>query len=234
MKNALLAKKLEKFKEFINRFTKKSLQSADDIHSLRIKCRELFSLLDKEGTFARSVKKVISLSNEIRDIDVFFDEYLESLPKKYRKKVLEEISSKAKEGVRKKEIKKLRSYLRNLKVPKSAEQKTEEETEQNLVAMKLPKFDKKKLHKYRIYIKKRLYIEKNSSLKDEKKIERLTDIKDALGAINDNYNALERLCSYNIKESLYEKIDRFTHKKNKKLYKKLKDKEVCLMNLELQ
>jgi len=107
MENALLAKKLEKFKEFIKHFTKKSLQSADDIHSLRIKCRELFSLLNKEGAFARSVKKVISLSNEIRDIDVFFDEYLESLPKKYRKKVQEEISKKAKESVRKKEIKKL-------------------------------------------------------------------------------------------------------------------------------
>ncbi|MBW6488034.1 CHAD domain-containing protein [Sulfurimonas sp.] len=223
MENALLAKKLEKFKEFINRFTKKSLQSADDIHSLRIKCRELFSLLDKESTFARSVKKVISLSNEIRDIDVFFDEYLESLPKKYRKKVLEEISSKAKEGGRKKEINELHKYLKNLKIPNSAEQKTEEEKKQNLVAMKLPKFDKKKLHKYRIYIKKRLYVEKNSIPKDEKKIKNLTDIKYALGAINDNYNGLERLRSYGVKEKLYKKIEKFTQEENKKLYEKIKN-----------
>lgn len=218
MKNALLAKKLEKFKEFIKHFTKKSLQSADDIHSLRIKCRELFSLLDKEGAFARSVKKVISLSNEIRDIDVFFDEYLEFLPKKQRKKVKEEISKKAKENGRKKEIKKLHKYLKNLKIPKSAEQKTEEEKEQNLVAMEFPKFDKKKLHKYRIYIKKRLYVEKNSSSKDEKKIKNLTDIKDALGVINDNYNGLERLLSYGVKEKLYKKIEKLTQEENKKLY----------------
>ena len=223
MENALLAKKLEKFKEFIKHFTKKSLQSADDIHSLRIKCRELFSLLNKEGAFARSVKKVISLSNEIRDIDVFFDEYLESLPKKYRKKVLEQISEKAKEGVRKKEIKKLHKYLKNLKVPKSAEQKTEEKTEQNLVAMEFPKFDKKKLHKYRIYIKKRLYVEKNIFSKDDKKIKSLTEIKNALGAINDNYNGLERVRSYGIKEKLYEKIEKFTQEENQKLYEAIKN-----------
>ena len=223
MENALLAKKLEKFEEFINRFTKKSLQSADDIHTLRIKCRELFSLLNKEGAFAKSVKKVISLSNEIRDIDVFFDEYLESLPKKYRKKIKEEISEKAKEGGRKKEIKKLHKYLKNLEIPESAEQKAEEKTEQNLVAMEFPSFDKKKLHKYRIYIKKRLYLEKNSSVKDEKKIEKLTDIKDALGAINDNYNGLERLRSYGVKEKLYEKIERYTQEENQKLYEAIKN-----------
>jgi CHAD domain-containing protein len=223
MENALLAKKLEKFKEFIKHFTKKSLQSADDIHTLRIKCRELFSLLDKECAFAKSVKKVISLSNEIRDIDVFFDDYLESLPKKYRKKVLEQISEKAKEGGRKKEIKKLHKYLKNLEIPKSAEQKTEEKTEKNLVAMKLPKFDKKKLHKYRIYIKKRLYVEKNSSSKDEKKIKKLTDMKDALGVINDNYNGLERLRSYGVKEKLYKKIEKFTQEENSKLYEKIRE-----------
>ncbi|MFA5455218.1 MAG: CHAD domain-containing protein [Sulfurimonas sp.] len=228
MENALLAKKLGEFEEFIERFTKKSLRSADDIHSLRIKCRELFSLLDKGDALARSVKKVISLSNEIRDIDVFFNEYLVALPKKYRKKALEQISEKAKDGGRKKEIKKLRKYLKKLEIPKSAEQKSEEKKEQNLVAMEFPSFDKKKLHKYRIYIKKRLYIEKNSSPKDEKKIKSLTDIKDALGAINDNYNGLERLKSYGIKEKLYEKIERYTQEENAKLYEKIKNDYILI------
>ncbi len=222
MEKKSIAKKLQEFKKFIEHFTKNSLQSADDVHALRIKCRELFSLLERDDALARSVKKVISLSNGIRDIDVFFDDYLESLPKKYRKKVQEEITSKAKEGGRKKEIKKLRNYLKNIEITNSAEQKTEEKNPQNLVAMKLPKFDKKKLHKYRIYIKKRLYIEKNSSVKDEKKIKILTNIKDVLGAINDNYNGLERLRSYGVKESLYEKIERYTQEENQKLYEAIK------------
>jgi CHAD domain-containing protein len=178
-------------------------------------------LLDKGDVLARIVKKVISLSNGIRDIDVFFDEYLESLPKKYRKKIKEEISEKAKEGGRKKDIKKLHKYLKNLEIPNSSEQKTEEETEQNLVAMEFPKFDKKKLHKYRIYIKKRLYVEKNSSVKDEKKIKNLTDTKDILGAINDNYNGLWRLKNYGVSASLYEKIERYTQEENAKLYEKI-------------
>lgn len=223
MDNTILAKKLKEFKKFIENFIKNSLQSADDIHALRIKCRELFSLLDRDDTLARSIKKVISLSNGIRDIDVFFNDYLESLPKKQRKKVQEDIASKAKDGGRKKEIKKLHKYLKNLEIPKSAEQKVDEETAQNLVTMKLPKFDKKKLHKYRIYIKKRLYVEKNSSLRDEKKIKILTDIKDILGAINDNYNGLGRLKNYGVRASLYEKIERYTQEENAKLYEKIKN-----------
>lgn len=223
MQNKQIEKKLKEFKKVVKHFIKKSLQSAEDIHALRIKCRELFSLLSKDDAFAKRVKKVISLSNEIRDIDVFFSDYLTSLPKKQRKKVQEEIAAKTKDDGREKEIKKLYKYLKNLEIPKSAEQKKEEETEKNLVAMEFPKFDKKKLHKYRIYIKKRLYREKNSSVKDEKKIKKLTGVKDILGAINDNYNGLKRLESYDIKESLYEKIKKFTQKENEKLYEKLKE-----------
>ena len=223
MENKQVDKKLQEFKKVVKHFRKKSLQSDEDIHTLRIKCRELFSLLSKDDTLAKSVKKIISLSNEIRDIDVFFSDYLAALPKKQRKKVKEEIASKAKDDGREKEIKKLHKYLKNLEIPKSIEQKIQEETEQNLVAMEFPKLHKKKLHKYRIYIKKKLYIEKNSSVKDEKKIKILTDVKDILGAINDNYNGLKRLESYDIKESLYKKIEKFTHKENEKLYEKLKE-----------
>lgn len=224
----LIALKLKEFKKLIRHFTKKSLQNEDDIHKLRIKCRELFSLLNKEDAFARSVKKVISLSNEIRDIDVFFSDYLDSLPKKKRKKVLDEISEKEKEDVRKKEIKKLHKYLKKLEIPKSAEQKAEETTPQELLFMEFPQLDKKKLHKYRIYIKKSLYKEKNSIPKDEKKIKSLTELKDALGTINDNFNGLERLKSYDIKEQLYAKIERYTQEENAKLYEKIKNEYISL------
>ncbi len=219
----IIAQKLKEFKKLIRHFTKKSLQSADDIHKLRIKCRELFSLLDKEDIFAKSVKKIISLSNEIRDIDVFFSDYLDSLPKKQRKKVQEEISSKTKDDAREKEIKKLHKYLKKLEIPKNAEQKAEDKTPQELLFMEFPELDKKKLHKYRIYIKKSLYKEKNSIPKDEKKIKYLTELKDALGTINDNFNGLDRLKSYDIREKLYEKIERYTQEENAKLYEKIKN-----------
>ena len=219
----LIALKLKEFQKLIRYFTKKFLQSEGDIHKLRIKCRELFSLLNKEDAFARSVKKVISLSNEIRDIDVFFSDYLDSLPTKERKKVQEEISSKTKDDAREKEIKKLHKYLKKLEIPKKAAPKTDETIPQELLFMEFPQLDKKKLHKYRIYIKKSLYKEKNSILKDEKKIKSLTELKDALGTINDNFNGLERLKSYDIKEQLYEKIERYTQEENAKLYEKIKN-----------
>ncbi len=219
----LIALKLKEFQKLIRHFTKKSLQSEDDIHKLRIKCRELFSLLDKEDVFAKSVKKIISLSNEIRDIDVFFSDYLDSLPKKERKKVQEEITSKTKDVAREKEIKKLHKYLEKLEIPKNVAPKTDETIPQELLFMEFPQLDKKKLHKYRIYIKKSLYKEKNSIPKDEKKIKSLTELKDALGTINDNFNGLERLKSYDIKEQLYAKIERYTQEENAKLYEKIKN-----------
>lgn len=224
----IIAQKLKEFKKLIRHFTKKSLQSADDIHKLRIKCRELFSLLEREDAFAKSLKKIISLSNEIRDIDVFFSDYLASLPKKEREKVKKEIVSKTKEDAREKEIKKLHKYLKKIEIPKSAEQKAEETTPQELLFMEFPELDKKKLHKYRIYIKKKLYKEKNSTLKDEKNIKSLIEIKDALGAINDNYNGLERLKSYDVKEKLYEKIEGYTQEENSKLYEKIKNDYILL------
>ncbi len=224
----LIALKLKEFKKLIRHFTKKSLQSEGNIHKLRIQCRELFSLLNKEDAFARSVKKVISLSNEIRDIDVFFSDYLDSLPKKQRKKVQEEIASKTKDDAREKEIKKLHKYLKKLEIPKNVAPKTDEKIPQELLFMEFPQLDKKKLHKYRIYIKKSLYKEKNSIPKDEKKIKSLTELKDALGTINDNFNGLERLKSYDIKEQLYAKIERYTQEENAKLYEKIKNEYILI------
>ncbi|MDD2652757.1 MAG: CHAD domain-containing protein, partial [Sulfurimonas sp.] len=218
--------------KILKHFTKKSLQSPDDVHVLRVKSRELSSLLSKEDAFAKIVKKAISLSNEIRDIDVFFSDYLASLPKRYRKKLQEEIAEKVKEDAREKEIKKLRKYLKNLQIPKSLEQKTKEETPQTPLQIKFPPLEKKKLHKYRITIKKRLYIEKNSSVKDEKKIKILTEMKDALGAINDNYNGLERVHSYGVKEKLYKKIERYTQEENARVYEKIKDSYGVIISLD--
>ncbi|OHD98156.1 MAG: hypothetical protein A2W82_03550 [Sulfurimonas sp. RIFCSPLOWO2_12_36_12] len=219
MEKKSIAKKLQEFKKFIKYFTKNSLENTEDIHSLRIKCRELFSLLCKDEDLAKKIKKIISLSNGIRDIDVFFGDYLASLPEKYSKKIDKEVFIKDKS--RKKEIKRLHKYLKTLEIPKSALQR-EEGVSPNLVHMELPELEQKKLHKYRIYIKKRLYIEKNSLERDNEKIKILTNVKDILGAINDNCNGLERLRSYNIKLSLYKKIKNFTQEQNKKLYEEAK------------
>jgi CHAD domain-containing protein len=179
-------------------------------------------LLNDNDNLAKDIKKIISFSNDIRDIDVFFNEYLKNLPIKYKKEVEREIFLKNNERERKKKIKKLYKYLKILKVPKSVANKKEEHFTQNLVFMEFPELDRKKLHKYRIYIKKRLYIEKNSFDRDDKKIKTLTNIKDALGTINDNYNALKRLRSYDIKSKVYKKIEKYTQNQNQKIYKKLK------------
>lgn len=217
----LISKKLKEFKKFIAYFTKNALCSVDDIHTLRIRCRELFSLLNKNEPLAKKIKKAISLTNGIRDIDVFFEGYLNSLPKKYRRKLDIKSLEARNNKERKKELKKALKYLKNLKIPKEAIPKDSTLSVEELAVMELSEFEQAALHKYRIHIKKRLYREKNSTKRDEEKIAFLTNIKDILGDINDNYNAIERLKNYGVKEPLYDKIAKYTQKRNQKLYENL-------------
>ena len=57
---------------------------------------------------------------------------------------------------------------------------------------------------------------------NEIKIKTLKKIKDILGTIHDNNNAIERLNSFDIEVKLFRKIELFTKKKNLKLLKSLK------------
>jgi phosphohistidine phosphatase len=183
--------------------------------------RELFSLLEAAEPFSKGVKKVIKTSNKIRDIDVFSDIYLKSLPTKYLNELDTESLIKSLHKRRKKEIEILHNYLKTLVVPESTEfhHKTQKLDVINGEDIKL---DKEELHKYRLYIKKILFMEKNSFAKDEKKIKTLSKIKEILGTINDNYNGLKKLSSFDIQAKLLKKIEKFTKKQNLKLFKQFK------------
>ena len=71
-------------------------------------------------------------------------------------------------------------------------------------------------------LKKKFYKENNSFPLNEIKIKTLKKIKDILGTIHDNNNAIERLNSFDIEVKLFRKIELFTKKKNLKLLKSLK------------
>ena len=83
MDDKLLLKKLQEYKKFVKQFIVDLKNSVEDIHTLRINSRELHSLISADDPFYPQLKRVIKLSNKIRDIDVFFEVYLHSLPKKY-------------------------------------------------------------------------------------------------------------------------------------------------------
>jgi CHAD domain-containing protein len=228
MNTLSLREKLKKYKKFVQEFTLKNKSSVEDIHKLRVKSRELYSLIDHDEPFYKRIKKVIKLSNKVRDLDVFFEEYLKSLPKKIFKKLDVKSIKKYNDLIRDKNIEKLHTYLSMfLDIPESVNFKYEEK-EFDISNIDDLKLEPKELHKYRIYIKKRLFKEKNSYPLNKKKIKLLTNIKDILGHINDNNNGYKRLQTYNIDELVLKEIEIYTKKQNGILFEKFKifNKEV--------
>jgi len=218
MKNKLLTKKLNAYLEYVKDFVDHQRHSVDDIHTLRVNSRELSSLIRTDHSFYTQLKKLIKASNTLRDMDVFVDIYLKSLPKKLRIKLDIKSIKKSVKKKRRKRIDKLHTYLKSLAIPKSVIFNEVDKTQSLDMNKDLPALEQTALHKYRIYIKKRLYNEKNCIPRDEQKVKTLTKIKDLLGNINDNYNGLKQLSRYNIKPKLYDKVQAFTEKENLRLY----------------
>lgn len=190
------------------------------IHQLRKKTREILSLISKEDSFYKHLKKVIKLTNDIRDIDVFQTVFLEKLPKKLHNKLDTKVCNIHLHKSRKKDIIILQEYLQNLSFPTNImflEHK--EEHLKNIQVQKFTSLDNpKELHKYRIYIKQLLYNYKNFLSKEKKTIKHLESVKDYLGEINDNFNAIKRLEEWDL---LDKKIQEYVEKTNLKLLKKI-------------
>ena len=221
METLLIMNKLENFKLFFELFRNSKKEGIEDIHNLRIKSRELLSLSDPNDLFYKQLKKVIKVSNKIRDIDVFIEFYCASLPKKYKKKLDLQIIINSENIQREKQVKKLHFYLNSLVLPNKIKMKTQESME-HIKKLKKSKLNKQELHKYRIFIKTRLYNEKNSSSANLKRVKRLKKMKDILGTINDNMNGIKKLSAYDIKLTLLKKIKKSTKKQNMKLFRKFK------------
>lgn len=221
MSNHNFLKKLKEFKKYVKRFVNSRKSRPKNIHTLRILSRELYSLLSDADPFYERVKKVIKISNKIRDTDVFFEIFLPSLPKKYRNKLEIESIQKYTNKSRKKKIEKLHKYLKSLVIPKNVLFASENH-ELNFVSGEELRLDKIQLHKYRIYIKKVLAKEKNSFPRNETKIKILTKIKDILGMIHDNYNGIERLSMCSVNPVLLSEIENFIQEENVKLYNQFK------------
>ena len=224
MKNRLLLKKVKEFKKYLGEFILFEKSGVEEVHALRVKSRELLSLVSKSEQFFAELKKIIKLSNKIRDMDVFLESYLGSLPKKYILKLdIKNIENSIKKK-REKKLQELCRYLKSMVVPQSVEFETAIQN-YRLKDKKMSTLNQKALHHYRIYIKKRLYNEKNLTPQNMERVNTLDKIKDLLGNINDNYNGLKRLHSLHVKSKLFKKIQKFTDKENLRIFKKFKKKE---------
>ena len=224
MKKCILDEKLKNLADTINLLLVRSDDSVGDIHILRKQIRELLSLIDITDPCYHKLKKIIKLTNTIRDIDVFFSIYLESLKPNYKKSLDMNLIIITTTQERDKLLKELSSYLINFQIPlhvKPADgtqicSYSIDELKQKLI------FEQKKLHKYRIQIKHTLYFLKNTKKHKKKIIKTLTLLKDLLGKINDNFNGLTRLKKFQVAdEKIINKIEKYTIKQNKKYFHKI-------------
>ena len=213
-----IGKKIFKIKKRIDSFITNGKWEDEDIHKIRVSTREVLSLLGDKELNCSQLKKVIKLSNKIRDIDVLLSEYLVKIPKKYQSNINLPILKDILRIEREKEFKIFLTYL-NFLLSMNIEFEQSNQIKKTITE---PRFssDIKELHKYRIYIKNQLYIAKNEKVKDKTKIKLLTKIKNFLGNINDNYNAIEF-----IKKVISDKINikglvNYTNKQNNKYFKK--------------
>jgi phosphohistidine phosphatase len=222
MKTKSFLTKLQKLQTKIDKFVSKKKQDVQSVHSLRKDSRELLSLLDKENGFYPKLKKIIKLTNKIRDIDVFLKYYLNSLPKKYITQLhLDKIELDTTKS-RNKKLLKLHTYLKSFKIPKHLKLKDEQISLSPSLNHEVPSLNQEELHKYRIEIKQRLYTELNFHPLNEQKVKTLTSIKDILGTINDNFNGLESTGFYDIDEKLFEQIREYTESENLRLFQEFK------------
>ena len=216
---------LQELKHIVKKLIEDKKSSVKAIHKFRVDCRKILSLTSPKDTFHIKLKKIIKLSNNIRDMDVFFQSYLLSLPEKYRLK-LDSTSLRELANIqREQELTALYSYLESFKIPKQIEFYYKEVQHLSYKKQNLDIHNQKKVHKYRKYIKKRVYQELNKKQINKKKVSILQDIKSILGKINDNFNALERIKSYDVEERLFQQISKYTQEENLKLYKKFKQLE---------
>lgn len=215
--NEQILEKIREFKSSIASFIDHDKNSVEDIHTLRKSSRELLSLISSDELIYKRIKKIIKLSNKARDIDVFFNVYLELLPQKYISGLDIESIIKATKKSRKKQIKKLHEYLKTFVLPSNIKVQPHDlqfiQIDESALC-----FNQTQLHRYRIYIKKKLSIEKHSVLIDEKKLKILSTVKDILGLINDYYNGLELLKKYQSENLLFEEVESYTQEQQYKLF----------------
>lgn len=218
MINETAAARLKDLKSASAAFVRDRQHSAEDIHRLRTAAREILSLLSAGQQTAPGLKKLIKVSNSIRDIDVLNSGYLPHLPEAVQKKIRASLLRETLQRRRKKELKKLTAYLQPFSV--SDIRLTKSKKQAPAAAPAVPDFNIKRLHQYRIYIKQQLYIARNTEPDNQQKIRRLSRIKDLLGDIHDNHNALKMIRRLLPGRKYFTLLQAYNRKENKKKYHK--------------
>lgn len=226
-----LKEQLNRLKEAIKIYQEQR-EELENLHKLRVESRRTLSLMSefKESLVFFEIKKIIKLSNPIRDYDVMFGETIKNLPKRLYKR-LEKIDIKCDLEKKKRGLEEsLLEHLQKLSFSEdrfyekkvSIKQKKSKSSDIfELFSAKLKKMDSNRLHKLRINVKKIRYTLETHSNQENKTIILLKAIQEYLGKVHDNDVCLSFL-RYELKgnKKEIEKFKRYFEAKNKTLIKK--------------
>lgn len=218
MSTQKIEKKIDALKDKIEKFISNDDGEMESIHKIRTSSREVLSLLNEQKLHCVDLKKILKLSNKIRDIDVLLNEYFIRIPQNYHDQINILFIKDILKEERNKELLVFLDYLRNFAIENieflQKEQNSNKESQKPILSS-----NKKELHKYRIFIKNQLYIAKNCEPINKDKVILLTKIKDLLGDINDNYNAIKIIKSINPNKKDIKELKRYTKEENLLNYK---------------
>lgn len=196
-----------------NRLADNDAKLVKCLHDIRVGVRKLIVVMNPEDPRTLSLKKLIQSSNKIRDLDVFLDEMLPQLPKKWHAEfedmrqtlilkrlemnqdfkilLIEEWLSNLSQ------LENFSSNQRSLQYDLNRHQMTQKEIEKSLKKaikeLKSIELQDKQFHKIRLVIK-RLHYQLERFYPDEKQFLKLTKcIQAELGEFHDFYQAIKLL-----------------------------------------
>jgi hypothetical protein len=202
----IIDKKIDKLKNRIKLFIEQSDGGVEGVHKIRTSSREVLSLLSKEKLHCLDLKKVLKLSNKSLNTFVKFSTSLTVVLSSTLCILSDE---------RKKELEVFLEYLHQF-FNQNIEflEKVDVTNDEKIYTKPELSFNIKELHKYRIFIKNQLYITKNTDPDNKDKIQLLTKIKDILGYINDNHNALKIIKKISPDKKSIRELKEFTKNQN--------------------
>lgn len=224
-----IEKKIESLREKIEKFILQGDGEMEAIHKIRTSSREVLSLLNEQKLHCINLKKILKLSNKIRDIDVLLSEYLMKIPKNYQDKINILAIKNILNEERNKELLIFLEYLKSFAVENIEFLQSPHSKNVGAKYKPILSSNKKELHKYRIFIKNQLYIAKNTEPINRDKVVLLTKIKDLLGDINDNYNAIKIIKAITPNTKDIKGLKQYTKEENLQHYKAV---ETYVMELE--
>jgi len=179
-------KQFDSFLELLNIY-KIDNDDIEVLHKLRVSSRKLSSILKRKSELSKNLRTLRKLSNEMRDLDVFEDEFFKSLKSTHQKKLLKlglENFIKIRKNILKVDFLLFLQSISWIELPLViSKKKIVLDNEVNY--LEAPSQESDDIHKFRINVKKLRYRLEHSESENDRLIQLLKKMQEFSGKIHD-------------------------------------------------